>query len=329
MENSEITKVSNVRAYYKIFGGGEDSRYVRAVDDISFSLYNSEILGIAGESGCGKSTLIKVLYGLVDPPLVLLNGDVIYRIGDEEISIRDRRFKRKVQWKVCSYIPQSSMSVLNPVMRIKDHFFKIIQAHFRDIDERELYEDIEKHVQRLGLPVEALTSFPHQLSGGMRQRVVIALATFLKPRVILADEPTTALDVINQRGVLQLLIRIQREMRNTVVIVTHDMGVHAQTAQRLMVMYAGKIVELASTEEIFKNSYHPYVRILIDSLPFIGDKKRRPSLKGRPPSLLNPPSGCRFHPRCPFAEDACKRGEPPLVEVSYGHYVSCFKWERM
>ena len=185
---------------------------------------------------------------------------------------------------------------------------------------------IEEHIQRLGLPLEVLDSFPHQLSGGMRQRVVIALATFLKPKIIIADEPTTALDVIVQRGILQLLLQIQKEMHSTIIVVTHDMGVHAQITQRLIIMYAGKIVELGPTREVFKNPLHPYTEILINSLPIIGDKRRRPSIiKGRPPSLINPPSGCRFHPRCPYARDICRRKEPVLIEASPNHYVSCFK----
>ena len=325
MNINEIIQVNNVHAYYRVIRRAKES-YVRAVDGVSFQASNSEILGIAGESGCGKSTLMKVLYGLLEPPLTLLNGDVIYKVGNENISIKDDKFDEKIRWKVCSYIPQGSMHVLNPVMRIRDHFLKVAKSHLKErFDEKEIYEVMEKHIQSLGLPLEVLTSFPHQLSGGMRQRVVIALATFLRPKVILADEPTTALDVVVQRGILQLLSKIQKEMRSTIIIVTHDMGVHAQITHRTMIMYAGKIVEIAPTREIFKNSYHPYVRLLIDSLPVIGEKRRKSGAKGRPPSLLNPPSGCRFHPRCPFAEDICKKKEPSLIEVSPSHYVSCFR----
>jgi len=326
MRGNAIIEIKNVYAYYSI-RRGRSVQYVHAVDGVSFNVYNSEILGIAGESGCGKSTLIKVLYGLINSPLVLLNGDVIYHVNNEEISIRSREFERKIQWKVCSYIPQSSMNVLNPVMRIKDHFIKVLQAHSKKSYEKEEYETIiTEHIQRLGLPLEVLNSFPHQLSGGMRQRVIIALATFLRPKVILADEPTTALDVVVQRGVLQLLLRLQKEMHNTIILVTHDMGVHAQITQRLAVMYAGKIVELGSTRELFKNPLHPYTEILINSLPMIGDRRRRPSIiKGRPPSLIDPPPGCRFHPRCPFAMDICRKEEPPMIEISPNHYVSCFK----
>jgi len=331
LRSNELIQVHNVKAYYKVLeSSGESFRYVHAVDGISFTVNGSEVLGIAGESGCGKSTLVKVLYGLLEPPLTLLDGDVIYRVDSEEISIRDGDFGEKIQWKICSYIPQGSMHVLNPVMRIKDHFFKLAEAHLKgDFDKEEIYEELVKHIQSLGLPTEVLNSFPHQLSGGMRQRVVIALATFLNPKVILADEPTTALDVVVQRGIIQLLSKIQKERQNTIVIVTHDMGVHAQITDRLLVMYAGKAVELASTREIFKNPYHPYVRLLIDSLPMIGDRRRKLGAKGRPPSLLNPPKGCRFHPRCPFAKEICKNKEPPLIEISPDHYVSCFLIEEV
>ncbi|MEM1546916.1 MAG: ABC transporter ATP-binding protein [Candidatus Methanomethylicia archaeon] len=327
MNNSEIITVNNIYAYYKTSTEKYSHGYIHALDGISFSIHNSEILGIAGESGCGKSTLIKVLYGLLDPPLTLINGDVIYKFGKEEISIKDKKFKRKCHWKLCSYIPQSSMGILNPTMRIKDHFFEVLKAHHKYIDKKEQYENIIKHIQHLGLPIEVLTSFPHQLSGGMKQRIVIALATFLKPKVIFADEPTTALDVITQKEVLQLLLKIQKESKNTIVLVTHDIGIHAQVTQKLIVMYAGKIVEYAPTREIFKNFHHPYVKMLIESLPIIGDKSIKQSMKSAPISLINPPSGCRFHPRCPLADDKCKKEEPNLIEILEDHYVSCFKWE--
>jgi len=221
------------------------------------------------------------------------------------------------------------MNVLNPVRRIKDQFLDIVKSSYGDIGERDALNMLVEHIDRMGLPREVITSFPHQLSGGMKQRVVIALATIFKPRVIFADEPTTALDVVIQRGIIQLLSRIQRELNNTLVVVTHDMGVHAQIASRLAIMYAGKVIELGAAYDIFGNPLHPYTKYLISSLPKIGDKSRKVSIPGKPPSLRNPPSGCRFHPRCPYAMDECRLTEPSMMEVEHGHYVAChLYWRR-
>jgi len=321
---SAIIRVNNLKAYY-IIEESTNRYYIHAVDGISLLINKNEIVGIAGESGCGKSTLLKALYGLIKPPLTILDGSITYNINDKDINILtlNQKALNELRWVYFSYIPQGSMNVLNPILRIKDQFLDIIKAHRKDISKEEAKELIEKHITELGLPLEVLTSFPHQLSGGMRQRVVIALATILRPKVIFADEPTTALDVVVQRGVLQLLRRIQQEMKNTIVLVTHDMGVQAHIAHRIVIMYAGKILEIAPTKEIFKNPLHPYTRYLINSLPRIGDKSKRVSIGGKPPSLRNPPPGCRFHPRCPFAKDICKNKVPQLLEVDNNHYVAC------
>ena len=320
-----ILVARNLKAYYSITGGLGERLHVHAVDGVNLVINEREIFGIAGESGCGKSTLIKVLYGLVKPPLTVLEGDVYYNIDDNRVHILslDERERRGIWWKVISYIPQGSMSVLNPTIRIRDQFLDVMKIHTKSFDKREALEVVEKHVQNLGLPIEVLSSYPHQLSGGMRQRVIIALATILKPRVIFADEPTTALDVIVQRGVLEMLRRLQKELSNTIVIVTHDMGVQAQISHRIAVMYAGKIIEVAPTMEIFKHPVHPYTKYLIASLPKIGDRAKRPSIRGRPPSLVNPPPGCRFAPRCPAKRDLCLEREPGLVEIRPGHFVAC------
>ena len=215
------------------------------------------------------------------------------------------------------------MSVLNPVRKIIKTFEDIVDTHEGIPDKKKFLEQVREHVNRLGLPTEVLTSYPHQLSGGMRQRVAIALATVFQPSLIIADEPTTALDVVVQRGVLQMIKDIQAMSNNTVLLVTHDMAVHANVADRVMIMYAGRIAEEAPTEIIFNAPLHPYTQHLIHSLPMIGERSHKVSLRGAPPNLANPPSGCRFHERCPYVMDVCRTEVPELVTVRDGHRMAC------
>jgi peptide/nickel transport system ATP-binding protein len=231
-------------------------------------------------------------------------------------------------WKHISYIPQASMSVLNPVVRIKDQFLdSFSRREGPNFNKQVLLAEMAAYLQELDLPADVLKSFPHQLSGGMRQRVIVALATFVQPKFVLADEPTTALDVVVQRGILTMLRQLQRKLGNTFVMVSHDMGVHYQITDRMVIMYAGKVVEIAPTEEIFARPLHPYTEMLIRSLPRLGDNAERMGISGRPPSLLNPPSGCRFAARCYLADERCTQVEPVLQEIEPGHFVSCLKRE--
>lgn len=215
------------------------------------------------------------------------------------------------------------MSVLNPVRKVIKTFEDIVESHQGIKDHKAFLQQTEIHINRLGLPGEVLNAYPHQLSGGMRQRVAIALATMFHPKLIIADEPTTALDVVVQRGVLQMLKEIQAESKNTVLLVTHDMAVHANVADRVMIMYAGRIMEEAPTETIFKAPCHPYTKHLISSLPMIGVRSTKTSLPGTPPNLANPPSGCRFHPRCPLAMDKCATDVPEMITIDTNHRVAC------
>lgn len=320
-----VLEGKNLRAYYMTKSYGIQ-RTVHAVDDVSIEINQDEILGIAGESGCGKSTLLKVLFGIIKPPLQVVNGNVGYYHNNAEIDLlglSDDEY-RQIRWKELSYIPQGSMSVLNPLRRIRKTFQDFIETHRPQTTKQEFEPLVTNHLGGLGLPAEVLDAYPHQLSGGMRQRVTIALATILKPRVIFADEPTTALDVIVQSGVIDLLRTIQKEEKNSLVLVTHDMGIHANLADRIAIMYAGQIIEEAPTEKIFGNPQHPYTYYLIHSLPRIGDKSYRISSPGRPPSLLDPPVGCRFLDRCEHRTDRCKQHRPPLVNIADDHKVACF-----
>ncbi len=321
-----ILNTERLKAYYIIDVLGE-KRYVKAVDNVNLEINQNEIYGIAGESGCGKTTLIKTLFGMVEPPLNVTDGKVNYKIGSEFVDIFsiDSKRMREIRWEYVSYIPQGSMSVLNPVQKVRYTFEHFIKAH-RKIKNRDedFIKPVESHLAALGLPIQVLDSYPHQLSGGMRQRVTVALATVLQPKIIIADEPTTALDVVMQRGVIQLLKDVQSSLKNTIILVTHDMGIHANIADRIGIMYAGKMIEEASAEEIFENPMHPYTQYLIGSLPKIGDKSYKTSAPGSPPSLMNPPEGCRFYPRCNRATDDCKAAIPKLIEIEPGHKVACF-----
>lgn len=323
MTKPPILQANNLKAYYitKAFGV---ERTVKAVDDISLSIRTGEIYGIAGESGCGKSTLLKVLLGSVEPPLTVVGGSVDYRFGDRTLDVvsMSEEERAAIRWKDVSYVPQGSMNVLNPVRRIGATFHDFITTH-QPMSKRESAELVKSCLADLGLSPGVFHSFPHQLSGGMRQRVTIGLATILSPRLIFADEPTTALDVVVQRGVVQLLKKIQRERGSTLVLITHDMGVQANLADRVAVLYAGHLVEEADTRTIFKNPRHPYTQHLINSLPTLDEKGERKSIPGRPPALDAPPTGCRFHPRCPRAMDICKEVVPQMMRLKNGHRAAC------
>lgn len=320
-DKAHLLTVKNLQAAYQ---RTRNSVPIRAIDGVDLTVYANEILGIAGESGCGKSTLLKVLFGTLPPSLRITSGEVKLWAGDQVQTLvnSDVVATGHLRWKKMSYIPQSSMSVLNPVVTIKKQFRWIIRRHAR-FSEARANELMHSIVERVGLPARVLQSYPHQLSGGMRQRVVIAMATLLHPSLVLADEPTTGLDVVVQRGILEMLQEIQREFEMALVVVSHDMGIHYQVTDRTMVMYAGQIVELGPTDKVFKDPLHPYAHLLISSLPRLGDKGKREGIRGAPPSLAHPPSGCRFHPRCPFAFDACKTETPPLREIRSGHYAAC------
>ncbi len=319
-----LLEIDGVSAYYI-----HNSSETKAVDEVNFSVENNEIFGIAGESGCGKSTLVKAIYGFIEPPLYLKKGKIIYNFKDSKISspITSKNISSS-WWEKISYIPQGSMNVLNPVRRIKKFFRNLWKSHSLDLSYEKYNDLLINHLQYLGLSPHILEYYPHQLSGGMKQRVVIAAASLFHPELIVADEPTSALDVGVQLDVLNLLLRIQNEYKNTIIIVAHDMAVMANFCSKVAVMYAGNIVEISETKELFKNPLHPYTKLLIDSLPKIGDKRELKAIPGSPPDLTSPPSGCKFHPRCPFSMEICEKESPFLKEIASGHKVACHLMER-
>ncbi len=323
--NDTILRTEKLKAFYILDVLGTQ-KIVQAVNEIDLNIRENEVYGIAGESGCGKTTLLKALVAAVEPPLRIMDGYIFYYADGRAIDMTtlDPEAKRRLRWEHISYVPQGSMSVLNPVIKVKETFRDFISSHVEGRTREEIFTIARGYIAELGLPPGILDAYPHQLSGGMRQRVTIALATLLKPRLIISDEPTTALDVVVQRGVVQLLKDIQQKLQNTIVLVTHDMGVHANIADRIGIMYAGKIVEEGTTETIFGNPLHPYTQYLINSLPRFGDKSPRQSVPGSPPSLANVPSGCPFHPRCPYALTVCMEQMPAYLYLDDQHRVACW-----
>lgn len=315
-----MLKIENLSTSYKTIDGD-----VHVLKDINFEIHDNEIFGIAGESGCGKTTLLNTLYDIVEYPLVIDQGRVVLE-GEKD----GKKFSyesgqiRKTWWKNISYVPQAAQSVLNPIVRLKTQFIDSIPKEERKKEKpEEILKRVAEYLKELNLSPDVLESYPFQLSGGMRQRAIIALATFMSPSVVLADEPTTALDVVVQKGILMMLMRLQKQLKNTMIIVSHDMGVHYQITDRMAIMYSGSVAELGKTEDIFNDPLHPYTKMLVDALPRVGEDVQRVGIAGRPPALKNPPPGCRFAPRCPHATDRCRREVPKFREIRPGRFAAC------
>ena len=315
-----MIKIDHLSTSYSTISGP-----VRVINDVDFEIFDNEIFGIAGESGCGKTTLLKALYDIVEFPLVVDSGKLILsgQKNGKDFSYETGKI-RKTWWNNISYVPQAAQSVLNPIVPLKNQFLDSIpKADKKNETKEQTLKRVADYLEELSLSPDLLNAYPFQLSGGMRQRVIIALATFMSPNVILADEPTTALDVVVQRGILMMLMRLQKQLKNTMVIVSHDMGVHYQITDRMGIMYSGSMVELGKTEDIFERPIHPYTQMLVGALPRVGDKSQKTGIPGRPPSLTNPPSGCRFAPRCPKATGECRESVPMFREVEQGRFAAC------
>ncbi|MFB0522673.1 MAG: ABC transporter ATP-binding protein [Candidatus Bathyarchaeia archaeon] len=312
---SHLIEVTDLKAYYKTPIGD-----VKAVNGVNFTLGEKEIFGIAGESGCGKTTLAKSVLGLLKPPGYIYGGKMLFK-GTDLLSL-DEESLREIRGSQISYIPQSSMNALNPVMRILDQIKDMIRAH-ENWPKEKVEEKSMQLLKMVALPERCSQMFPHQLSGGMKQRAIIDIAIALSPALLIADEPTTALDVVVQRAVLQVIAEIKEKIGSSIVLITHDMAVHAEVADRMAIMYAGKIVEIGNAYDIFQNPLHPYTKALISSIPTIEERRKLTGLHGRPPNLIDPPSGCGFHPRCAFATERCKRENPVPREIKPGRTVAC------
>jgi peptide/nickel transport system ATP-binding protein len=325
MTGTPVLNVRDLRAHYVQSAFGQ-TRSVSAVDNVSLTIGRNQIYGLAGESSSGKTTLIRTIAGAIRPPLKILSGSIEFNFSGKQIAMQSATPDdlAAIRWKHLSYVMQGSMSVLNPVRRVRHSFVDFAHRHIGGTIP-DFLNAVRAHIQRLDLTPRVLDSYPHELSGGMRQRLAIALATICRPDFIIADEPTTALDVVVQKSVLALIRSVQQELGSSMLFVTHDLSVHANLTDRLGIMYAGRLVEEATTVDLFRHPRHPYTRHLVASLPRIGSAPPATAdLAGRPPSLADPPSGCRFHPRCPLAMPVCAEEAPPMRIVAASHRVACF-----
>lgn len=302
---------------------------VRAVDGVSFTVRKGERFGLVGESGSGKSTTALGIMRMVQAPGRIAGGSVTLYGDDTSVDLATLPPEQMRQRRLAdiAMIPQGSMNSLNPVRKVADHFRDSIQAHERKVPDRQIDERMGDLLRMVGLQPSVARLYPHELSGGMKQRVCIALSICLSPKVIIADEPTSALDVVVQRRVMETLATVQERLDASVILVGHDMGLLAQFADRLGVMYAGKLVEIGPIRHIFNNPLHPYTRLLIESLPTLEQRGVFHGVPGLPPSLLNPPRGCLFYPRCPSRMDICQHQAPPLVEVEPEHWAACHMYQ--
>jgi len=321
-----LLEVRDLKVHFRIQNG-----WVKAVDGVSFSIDTSETLGLVGESGCGKTTAAYAITQLL-PTNGYIKGGGIYYKGQNLLSIsmkKDGRLDeynediRKIRWKEISMIFQGAMNAFNPVFKVGDQIIEAIRLH-EDVDHDEAKERTKELFKFVGIPEDRIGNYPHEFSGGMKQRAMIALALALKPSFIIADEPTTALDVITQDRVLAEIKKLQDQLHMAMMIITHDVSVVAETANKIAVMYAGRIMEIGTTTNVFKNTAHPYTAGLLGSFPSIeGPKKRLISIPGTPPDLVNPPSGCPFHPRCRYAQQVCSDKVPAGIETDKGHLSYC------
>ena len=297
--------------------------YVKAVDKVSLDVVRGEVLGIVGESGSGKSTLAHTILRILPPNARIVNGSVLFN-GVDIVKLSEKEF-RNLRWRKLSMVPQAALNALNPTLKILDHFVETAKYHGLN-DKEVILEKASKLLELLRLePDRVLPSYPHELSGGMKQRVLIALSMLLDPELLILDEPTTALDVLTQRSILDLLKEIKSKLKLTMIFITHDIATIADLADRVAVMYAGKLFEVGDVYTVFKNPANPYTIALMKSIPsLIGKIDDMKPIPGSPPDLVNPPRGCRFHPRCPYAMDICRREEPPLIELKPGHYTACW-----
>jgi len=314
-----VLEVQGLRTYFQTMRG-----YVKAVDGVSFQVEKGEAMGLAGESGCGKTTTALSVLKILPSNGRIIEGRILFNKIDLAKYTEDE-MRDQIRWKGISLVFQGAMNALNPVQKVGDQIVEAVMLHEPDVEKREAMERARRLFGLVGINPTRVENYPHEFSGGMRQRAMIAMALACNPEMVIADEPGTALDVIVAAQVLKLLKELKEKLNLAMILITHDLSIIAEVCEKAAIMYAGKVVEYGDVISIFKEPLHPYTRGLIGAFPNINEKQRikMKSIPGTPPDLLHPPTGCRFHPRCQFAMDICKKEDPELVSVGKLHSVSC------
>jgi peptide/nickel transport system ATP-binding protein len=314
-----VLDIQNLQTYYFTRRGP-----VKAVDNISFNVMRGQALGLAGESGCGKTTVALSILRILPRGGRIVGGKILFR--EHDVAAIKEGEMRKIRWKGISIVFQGAMNALNPLFKVQDQISEAILTHESGVSRREAHERVSKLLETVGIQPSRGKDYPHEFSGGMRQRTLIAMSLACNPDLLIADEPGTALDVIVQAQVLKLMGELKAKLNLAMIMITHDLSIIAETCEKAAIMYAGKIVEQGDITAIFKEPLHPYTQGLMNAFPSIKASKRRmTSIPGSPPDLLEPPSGCRFHPRCPYVMGICKEKEPSSTKVEEEeHYVACY-----
>ncbi|MDD5013866.1 MAG: ABC transporter ATP-binding protein [Atribacterota bacterium] len=314
----DLLNISKLKVVFYTYRG-----IIKALNGVELWMNKGERLGIVGETGCGKSVTALSIMGLIEQPGEIIEGDILFE--DKLLTSMKENALINIRGKEISMIFQEPNAALNPVMKVGFQIAESISKVKNKKIGKEVYVEVRRMLEIAGLDWErTINLYPHELSGGMAQRVMIAMALSSNPKLLIADEPTSALDVTIQAQILELLDELVKKFGNAVILITHDMGVAAEFCDKMAVMYAGNMVEYARTTNIFENPHHPYTRGLLKAVPKIGRTDELQSIQGIVPDLVNPPSGCRFHPRCEHAMKICRKDFPPLVEIKSGHYIACY-----
>lgn len=317
MTMDNVLTVENLSTHFNTGAG-----IAKAVENVSFSVKKGEMLGLIGESGCGKTTVAQSILRLIEYPGKVVSGKVL--LNGIDLLQASQRDLENIRWKEISVIPQSAMNALNPAYTVGDQIIESIMIH-EDVTRNEALQRACNLLEMVGIDRERWRSYPHEFSGGMKQRVAIAMALSCNPKLVISDESTTGLDVLTQAQVIGLIKKLQHEMQLSIIIISHDLPMVTAICDRIAIMYAGKIIEWGDTEDILNDARHPYARGLLDATPDLANPDKEViSIPGSVPNLINPPQGCRFHPRCANAIDRCKQEIPQFKEVQAGHYVACF-----